>query len=89
METSFSPCILWGSRFSLTVPMCYISSMKKLLYIIYIPLLLIEWTVSTLLEMGKVFHKSIETLTLSVQQEINEPITEEVKQPITVKPKGK
>lgn len=49
--------------------------MKKLLYIIYIPLLLTEWIADMLLSIVKVVHNSIETLTLVLQREINEPIS--------------
>ena len=52
-------------------------TMKKLLYIIYIPLLLIEWAADMLAQLVKVVHNSIETLTLVLQNKINEPFSEE------------
>lgn len=51
--------------------------MKKALYIIYIPLLLLEWIADMLVSIVKVVHNSIETLTLSVQTLIHEPSAEE------------
>ena len=44
--------------------------MRKLLYIFYIPLLLIEWIVDLIHQIWGVIHKSIETLTLSLHEYI-------------------
>jgi len=46
--------------------------MKKLLYILLIPLLLIEWTIDIGAQIVKIIHNSIEVLTLSLQTYINE-----------------
>jgi len=48
--------------------------MKKLLYIVYIPLLLLEWAADLVAQIWGVIHKSIEILTLAVEKYINEPI---------------
>lgn len=50
---------------------------KKALYIFYIPLLLLEWFADMLVNLAKVVHNSIETLTLVLQNKINEPFSEE------------
>ena len=47
--------------------------MRKLLYIFYIPLLLIEWLVDLVAQIWAVIHKAIETLTLAIEKSINEP----------------
>lgn len=47
--------------------------MRKLLYIIYIPLLIIEWCVDMLGNMWKAFHESIISITLKTETIINEP----------------
>jgi hypothetical protein len=47
--------------------------MKKVLYIVYVPLLLIEWVVDLIGKMWDVFHKSIITITLAIETYINEP----------------
>lgn len=47
--------------------------MKKVLYILYIPMLLIEWLVDMIGQLWGVFHKSIETLTLAIEKYIHEP----------------
>lgn len=46
--------------------------MKKTLYLIYIPLILIEWTIDMIGKMWKILHESIETLTLMTENIINE-----------------
>ena len=48
--------------------------MRKLLYIFYIPLLLIEWTADLAAKIVTVFHKSTEDITLALETYINEPI---------------
>ena len=47
--------------------------MRKSLYVVYIPLLILEWTVDMLAKMVNIFHDSIKTLTLAVENIINEP----------------
>lgn len=44
-----------------------------ILFIFYIPLLLIEWFVDMIVELVKVFHSAVETLTLSLKNYIHEP----------------
>jgi hypothetical protein len=61
--------------------------MKKTLYLIYIPLLIIEWLADMLLSVIKVIHSSIEVLTLSVQKEINEPVAKAIGQPAPLESK--
>jgi hypothetical protein len=47
--------------------------MRKTLYIIYIPLLLIEWTVDLIGKIWNVLHNSVKTLALATENIINEP----------------
>lgn len=47
--------------------------MRKLLYIVYIPLLIIEWTADMIGKIWEVFHNSIKTLALATENIINEP----------------
>lgn len=47
--------------------------MKKILYIFYIPLLLVEWLVDLTAQLWAVFHKSVEILTLALEKYMNEP----------------
>lgn len=63
--------------------------MKKALYIFYIPLLLVEWFIDMVGQMWAVLHESIKTITLVIQNEINEPTQQEVKQPDAVTPAGR
>lgn len=42
-------------------------------YILYLPLLLLEWLIDMLVQIVRVVHKSIETLTLALQKYIHEP----------------
>lgn len=46
--------------------------LSKLLYIFYIPLLIIEWAVDLIKNIFLVFHKSIEELTLVMEKKIDE-----------------
>jgi hypothetical protein len=48
--------------------------LKKLLYIFYIPLLIIEWAVDLLKNIWSAIHKSIQELTLVIESKIDEPI---------------
>lgn len=48
--------------------------LSKLLYIFYIPLLLIEWLVDLIHNIWKAFHDSIKELTLVIEKKIDEPI---------------
>lgn len=48
--------------------------LSKLLYIFYIPLLIIEWVADLLKNIWTVIHKSIEELTLAIESKINEPV---------------
>lgn len=45
----------------------------KLLYIFYIPLLLIEWLVDLIAKIWNAFHESIKEMTLVIETKINEP----------------
>lgn len=47
--------------------------MRKTLYIVYVPLLILEWFIDLIGAIWKVFHNSIETLTLATEKYINEP----------------
>jgi hypothetical protein len=47
--------------------------MRKTLYIIYVPLLLVEWAVDLGHKVVEIFHKSIEDITLALQKYIHEP----------------
>jgi len=47
---------------------------KKILYIIYIPLLLLEWFVDLIHKMVAAIHESVKDITLSIEKYINEPI---------------
>lgn len=55
---------------------------SKLLYIFYIPLLLIEWAADLIENIWKAFHESIKELTLVLEKKINE-------QPVSPKPSKK
>lgn len=48
--------------------------MKKILYIFYIPLLLIEWAVDLITNIWKAFHDAVKEITLVIETKINEPI---------------
>ena len=48
--------------------------MKKILYIVYVPLLLIEWLVDLIGNIWKTFHESIKSITLATENLLNEPV---------------
>lgn len=47
--------------------------MRKALYIFFIPLLFIEWTVDTISRLIAALHQCIKELTISIKNIINEP----------------
>lgn len=47
---------------------------SKLLYVFYIPLLIIEWAVDLVAKIWKAFHDSLKEMTLVIESKINEPI---------------
>lgn len=47
--------------------------MKKLLYIIYVPLLLLEWVIDLIGKIWLILHNSVKDLTLATENIINEP----------------
>ena len=49
--------------------------MRKLLYTIYVPLLVIEWLVDLIGNIWKALHDAIKDITLSVETIIHEPIS--------------
>ncbi len=48
--------------------------MYKLLYILYIPLLLIEWLVDLFSKIWTSVHDSVKDITLALEKLINEPV---------------
>ncbi|MBL7738504.1 MAG: hypothetical protein JNK14_04745 [Chitinophagaceae bacterium] len=55
--------------------------MKKLLYILYIPLLIIEWFLDMWVKIWQVLHNSVKELTLALENYINEPTGKAVNAP--------
>jgi hypothetical protein len=51
--------------------------MKKLLYILYVPLLLIEWMLDAIVKIFEIIRNSFETLTLAVKSNIDESTSAE------------
>lgn len=51
--------------------------MKKLLYIFYLPLLLIEWIIDLFHKIFTAVHESIKDITLALEKYINEPTRKE------------
>lgn len=47
--------------------------MKKLFYIFYLPLLLVEWAVDLFHKIWTAFHESVKDITLALENYINEP----------------
>lgn len=45
---------------------------SKLLYIFYIPLLIIEWVADLVKKLWMVIHAAIEEMTLAIESKINE-----------------
>jgi hypothetical protein len=46
---------------------------RHLLYILYLPMLLLEWVVDLIGKLWQAFHLSIIDLTKAIKAEINEP----------------
>lgn len=46
--------------------------LSKLLYILYIPLLILEWAVDLVEKIWKSFHESVRDMTLVIENKINE-----------------
>lgn len=47
--------------------------MRKALYIIFVPFLVLEWFVDMIVSLISVIHTSIKDLTLAIQKYIHEP----------------
>lgn len=61
----FAPVLSWGLN---NGPI-----MKKTLYLLYIPMLIIEWFLDMLVKIWQVLHNSVKELTLALENYINEP----------------
>lgn len=51
--------------------------MKKLLYAVYIPLLVAEWFLDMFTKIWQIIHNSVKDITLALEIYINEPNSQE------------